>query len=164
MIIAGSGHRPDKLGGYDPKIAQRIKELAINELQKYLSPGILKKDEELIVISGMALGWDTALALAALELKIKLHCYIPFIGQESKWPSDSRILYKMILKQAALIKCCSPGEYTVAKMHVRNKEMVDSCDLLLVLFDGTSGGTSACIKYAMTCNTKIVNVWPKFNR
>ena len=55
-IVAGSGHRPSKLGGYSEQIHEKLVALAI---------GWLKKNEPSCVLSGMALGWDTALAEAA---------------------------------------------------------------------------------------------------
>lgn len=64
MIIAATGHRPDKLGGYDDDVMKRLKDLA---------RGYLEKQEVLAeVISGMAQGWDTAIALVAIELEIPL--------------------------------------------------------------------------------------------
>ena len=59
MIIAGTGHRPDKLGGYSDDVLSKLIKLARTTLFD-LKP---KK-----VISGMALGWDMALAYAALAL------------------------------------------------------------------------------------------------
>ena len=75
MIIAATGHRPDKLGGYGSIVADRLFHLAYETLEE-LAPTL--------VISGMALGWDMAVAEAAFCLDIPFHAYRPFEGQESQ--------------------------------------------------------------------------------
>lgn len=61
--MAGTGHRPDKLGGYGAGVSSRLVDLARAALLR------CRPNE---VMSGMALGWDTALALGAIELGIPL--------------------------------------------------------------------------------------------
>lgn len=55
MIVAGTGHRPNKLGGYGDDVFERLVALARTYLWHM---------EPWHVISGMALGWDQALAQA----------------------------------------------------------------------------------------------------
>lgn len=74
-IICGTGHRPDKLGGYSNEVTQKLIRVCRFGLEK-LQPSL--------VISGMALGYDQALAEAAIELKIPFHAYCPCYGQDSK--------------------------------------------------------------------------------
>jgi uncharacterized phage-like protein YoqJ len=150
MIIAGTGHRPNKLGGYSPLAVKKVTDLALSCLQEY-APSL--------VISGMALGWDSALAYAALELQIPLTCAIPFIGQEKMWPASSQKWYHETLARATTVITCSPGGYDVRKMQIRNCWMVDHCDTVLALWNGTSGGTANCIGYAKSIGRPIVNVW-----
>ena len=76
MIICLTGHRPQKLYGYD---LNDKRWLALKEKLKE----ILKERKCTEAISGMALGADTIFALAVLELKqegydIKLRCAVPF--------------------------------------------------------------------------------------
>jgi hypothetical protein len=61
LIVAGTGHRPDKLGGYSDD--------AFNLLVK-IAKHWLEMNKPTRVISGMALGWDQALATAAVEVDI----------------------------------------------------------------------------------------------
>lgn len=150
MIVSGTGHRPNKLGGYSDENLERLKNIALNYLKD-------KKVEK--VISGMALGWDTALALAALELEIPLECAVPFEGQESKWVKKSRDLYNDILSKADEVTYVCDGGYAAWKMQVRNKYMVDNSDLLLAMFNGTSGGTKNCVDYANETKTEVVNLY-----
>jgi len=153
VIVAGTGHRPDKLGGYDAHTTKRVLHLAHQTLEHY-------KPE--LVISGMALGWDMVLAQAAINLNIPFHAYVPFIGQEQVWPSATRLYYKALLNHAADIIICSPSGYTKSAMQVRNQRMVDTCDLLIALWNGSNGGTANCVGYAIFVNRPYVNVWPQF--
>lgn len=153
MIIAGTGHRPNKLGGYNKQSRQKLTSIAKTYLQNN------KVD---LVISGMALGWDTALAIASIQLNIPLSCYIPFKGQEIKWYPDSIKLYHAILNKADEVKyICEPG-FANYKMQKRNEAMVNDCDILLAMWNGTNGGTHNCIKYANKINKPIVNLYDKF--
>lgn len=151
LILAATGHRPNKLGGYSAEAAYRLEEKALS----YIIPN--KTDK---MISGMALGWDQAWARVAIKLKIPLLCAIPFVGQELQWPTAAQEEYRKILEQAAEVKLVCEGGYAPYKMQVRNQWMVDHCDLLVALWDGTSGGTANCIKYANGIGRKIENLWP----
>lgn len=150
MIIAGTGHRPNKLGGYTPDVRARCLTLATRWL------GSIRPHT---VISGMALGWDQALAQAAIDLGIPFHAYIPFQGQEAMWPKESQKYFHELLKSAAAIKYTSPGGYAGWKMQKRNIKMVDDCTHVLALWDGSSGGTANCIVYAEIKHRPIINLW-----
>lgn len=154
-ILAGTGHRPDKLGGYGADVSTRLVDLARAALMKY-------RPEE--VVSGMALGWDTALALAAIELGIPLTAAVPFEGQERKWRPEQQDLFRAILARAANVVIVSTGGYAVWKMQVRNEWMVDRASGVLALWDGSSGGTGNCIAYARTREVEIVNLWATWER
>jgi len=150
-IVAATGHRPDKLGGYSHENLIKLVKFA----KKHLD-GVDK------VISGMALGWDTAMAMAAMEQNIPFIAAIPFLGQERMWPSESKIRYQYLLKHAEdVVYVCDPG-YAPWKMQVRNKWMVDHSDLVLALWNGTEGGTANCIEYAQSQNKPINNLWSQF--
>jgi len=151
-VIAGTGHRPDKLGGYKDVIFRKTYQLAFDSLNEW-------KSNIDVVISGGALGWDTALALAAIDLDIKLICALPFKGQESRWPRASQEKYNEILnKSDEIVYVCEDG-YAPWKMQVRNEWMVNHCDIVLALWNGSPGGTGNCIKYAKKVNKPIKNVW-----
>lgn len=154
MIIAGTGHRPKKLGGYEDEIFNRLVKFCEAELRR-LSP---KK-----VISGMAIGFDQALAQAAVNLDIPYIAAVPFRGQESKWPGKAVIFYHKLLKQAERVVYVSPGGFAAYKMHLRNGWMVDNCNLLLTLWDGIpSGGTYSCTEYAQQVDRAMVNAWERW--
>lgn len=153
MILAGTGHRPDKLGGYDTASSMKVADLATRILDHY---------QPTVVISGMAQGWDMALAQAAYGRKIPFRAYIPFEGQHLVWPSATRLYYQALLEKAVVVKVCSPGGYSPKAMQVRNECMVNDCDLLIALWNGSAGGTANCLQYATFTNTPFINVWPNY--
>ena len=122
----------------------------------------LKRVKPATVISGMALGWDQALAQAALNLDIPYYAYIPFNGQESKWPVNSQDVYRFLLNKADhIVECSEPG-YAVWKMQHRNECMVKDADVVLALWNGSSGGTANCVDYAEKVKKQVVNLWPVY--
>jgi uncharacterized phage-like protein YoqJ len=153
MIIAGTGHRPDKLGGYTGETYWRLYNLAHDYLTQHTPDRI---------ITGMALGWDTVLAHVARDLTIPFIAAIPFAGQESRWPHASQVFYRELLNHAHHVKVVCEGGYAAWKMQVRNKWMVDECDKLIALWNGTPGGTANCIRYAQTLSRPLRNLWPEW--
>ncbi len=155
MILAGTGHRPDKLGGYNTHVAQRLQTLASAALTKH---------QPQLVISGMALGWDQALAEAAVAHDIPFHAYVPFEGQESMWPLQAQQRYQDLLWKADKVIIVCEGSFAAWKMQKRNEAMVDACDKVLALWNGTSGGTANCVAYAKTQNKPIFNLWHSWEK
>lgn len=139
MIIAGTGHRPSKLGGYSQRVTDEWVDLAAYILEHW-------RPEK--VISGLALGWDTYLALAAIRVGVPLIGAIPFNGQESRWPPESQAIYNHIQDHATELVVVCGGGYSPEKMQRRNAWMVDHCDFLLACWDGSTGGTGNCLAYA----------------
>ena len=154
MILAGTGHRPSKLGGYGDHVEHRLLQLARDELS------ILKPAK---IISGMALGWDQALAQAAIDLNIPFDAYVPFVGQELTWPINTRTRYNLLCRAAANVIITSAGLYAPWKMLVRNERMVDASDHVLAIWDGTSGGTAHCIRYATLKRKPVTNCWSRWS-
>lgn len=151
--ICGTGHRPNKLGGYSEQAFKRLIKLAEIWLIKY-------KPKKVVV--GMALGWDQALAKAALKLNIPLICAVPFEGFHLNWALEHQYMFKNILSQATEIHyICEPG-YEVWKLQKRNEWMVDNTDKTLSLFDGTNGGTKNCVDYAKKKNKIIINLYSSY--
>jgi uncharacterized phage-like protein YoqJ len=153
MIVAGTGHRPEKLGGYNIETQMRVLQLATNYLRG------AKPD---LVISGMAQGWDIALAQASKNLGIPYDAYVPFMGQETVWPQAARLYYHELLKHAREVFIVSPGGFTNAAMTKRNQAMVRNCDKLIALWDGSPGGTGNCIAYATFMGKRYYNLWSQY--
>lgn len=154
MIVAGTGHRPQKLGGFGIEARKHRIRVATRALEE-LRPSLL--------ISGMALGWDQALVIAALKLEIPYHAYIPGTWQANNWPESSRAAWARLCECATKVVDASyGGPYNIEAMQVRNMLMVDNCDHLAALWDGSSGGTANCLKYARSVNRPITNFWEDY--
>lgn len=168
MKICVTGHRPNGLPiayGYnmDNSAWQTLKEylkLTITKCYEYAA-----ENEELTLISGMALGVDTIYWQAAKELReenrsIKIEAAIPFEGQEKRWNAHSQQEYKNMLEQSDIVTIVSPGGYAAYKMESRNRYMVNNADIVIAVFNGKAGGTAKCIDYAEKQNKTIININP----
>lgn len=153
MIIAGTGHRPNKTGGYLKPAFEALVAVARPWLEEH---------RPATVISGMALGWDQALAVAAIRCKIPLHAYVPCVGHPDRWPTASQEFYAKIIKRCEFVRIVHPDTYTPICMQWRNEAMVDAADTVLALWNGTPGGTANCIRYAEEKKKPIVNLWNQF--
>lgn len=51
--------------------------------------------------------------------------------------------------------------YTRTCMQMRNQWMVDHCDALVAIWDGSSGGTENCVNYAKDQGVPMVRIDPK---
>jgi uncharacterized phage-like protein YoqJ len=158
VIIAGTGHRQVSLGiGYSDKAFLRLAAFAGTVLRR------LRPDE---VISGMALGWDQALAQAATEIGIPFKAYVPFMGQESLWPKASQNRYNSILSKAKsmVVRVNSSSLSIAGRMQARNEMMVNDADYVLALWNGSAGGTKNTVDYAASRDKKVINVWPEWEQ
>jgi uncharacterized phage-like protein YoqJ len=153
IIVAFTGHRPPKLGGwYVP-----------NPVHTWLSgkiEGLLLELKPSAAISGMALGADQWAAEIVLRMGIPLIAAVPFKGQESVWPVDSQRKYLGLLKQASEVVVLHKGGYDPKKMLKRNEWMVDSCTDLVAVWDGSTGGTGHCVNYAESVGRRIHRIDP----
>lgn len=154
MIVAFTGHRPDKLGGYN--VPNPTYTHVCQQIEKALKE--LKPDK---VISGMALGVDQWAAYISYKLGIPFVAAIPFEGQESAWPQQSQKTYRSLVKLASEQVIVSPGKYSGEKMQIRNEWMVNQCDKLIGVYNGdAAGGTANCIKYAISMGKDIYYIDP----
>ena len=156
MTVAFTGNRPNKLGNeydMDGPISTYISE----EIDK-----VLVRLRPKSAVDGLALGVDTIAAICCLYRKIPVTAAIPFKGQELAWPEPSQVIYNKILSHKLVTKryICEPG-YAAWKMQRRNEWMVDNCNMLIAVWDGTSGGTENCIKYAKKKGRDIIYIDPK---
>lgn len=153
MIAAFTGHRPDKLGGY--KLPNPTYLYVCQELDK-----ALRQLDPKQVITGMALGVDQWAAHIAYKLGIPFIAAVPFEGQEKAWPAPSQKAFHHLLKLACEKVIVSPGGYSSAKMQIRNEWMVDHCDILIAVWDGSKGGTGNCVQYAQSIGKQIYRIDP----
>lgn len=154
MRLACTGHRPQKCGGFN--IPNPIYDYVTGKMRETIKK--LDPDE---AISGMALGSDQWFAQICVELKIPFTAAVPFAGQEMMWPRVSQNAYYTLLNQASKIETICEGKYAPYKMQIRNQWMVDRCDALLAVWDGSpDGGTANCVTYATKLGKTVYRIDP----
>lgn len=169
--IAITGHRPSgfefnsKLPGttYKNVFTSAWSKNFIEKMTEYI---LLKaaKQGKVRCITGMALGVDQLFAKAAMQAKAKgadviIHAAIPCYYQESKWSLEAKEAYKEILQACDERYIVHRGSYNSSCMQKRNMYMVDMCDELIAIWDGSAGGTGNCVKYAKDKGCKV-NIMP----
>jgi len=178
MNISFTGHRPNKLGGYDwnSKLNQEL----IKKLEQVILDQLNSDLVEVNFIFGGALGIDQ-MAFDICErniskfpnCKIRLILALPFEKQDSNWIGKTdkeryahqksiadKIVYVDAIPKYSF-KGIPLGEYHPAKMQLRNQWMVDNSDRVIAVFDGSKGGTANCINYAKKKKKFIVILHPK---
>jgi len=150
-----TGHRPDKLNGYDPKNNKNLLWALREEVVGYIEDFKVNT-----FISGMALGIDMWSARIVLKLKeiyphINLVCAVPCLNHTSKWPEQSRKEWQYIVDRCDKFIVITEELYHPYLMQVRNEWMVNNSDYVLAVHDGSEGGTGNCVDYA---NKKKKNV------
>jgi uncharacterized phage-like protein YoqJ len=160
MILMGTGHRAHSLGTSFPPMQLKLVEFATTVLTE------MKPDR---VVSGMATGWDQALARASRRVGIPYEAVIPFHGQEDRWHSTDRAAYRDLLSDADGIQVVveDPTDFRQALMD-RNEAMVDQSDGVLGVWDGRKyGGTFKCLCYAHDRGLRVYQLyqsWQSFVR
>jgi uncharacterized phage-like protein YoqJ len=160
MVVMVTGHRPDKLGGYNFHNPLRtwIRERLREELRWY---------KPSLAVSGMALGVDQDFAHVCIEEGIPFLAAIPFPRHGSTWPQESVKTYEDLLAKAAEVYYVHEemGDTPVPRMmQDRNVWMVNRIGddgLVFAVWNGDrKGGTANCVKYAEHVKRKIVRINP----
>src|SRR4051812_20202998 len=96
LVVAGTGHRPqglnpfdhtDRKFGFGEEAHNALLDVARESLAQLKADN---PDKEITLISGAALGWDQALAEAALEAEMHVIAAVPHEGQEKTWGLNSQ--------------------------------------------------------------------------
>ena len=161
-VLCFTGHRPNKLFGYDLYAKGNI--AICKKLYELCERAIVNAGVDTF-ITGMALGIDQWAALVILKLKkkypnIKLVAAVPCRSQSSVWSEAQQQTYQYILEKCDKVAVLSE-RYTPSCMQERNKWMVDHSDFVLAVWDGTKGGTRNCIAYAKMKGKTIVAFHPE---
>lgn len=150
-VMSVSGHRPDRLGGYNQETYSAVNDFALYHLRSI-------RPSRLIV--GMAQGFDMSCAQACLSLGIKYIAAVPFRGWNESWTVDTTKIYRDLLRGAEKVVYVSQPPYTASKMHARNRWMIDRSEAVLCLWDGKPyGGTYATKVYAEKQNKTVIDLW-----
>lgn len=152
LKIAVTGHRPDKLGGFNNVEGFKAIRRNMKEILGSYDP------KDITAISGGALGIDQFWIEVALHLSIPVIAALPFKGYDAKWPIASRRIYTNLLASCKEVKYICDAGYEPSKLQRRNEWMVNNCDLLVAYWNGTPGGTANCVRYAESITKEILKV------
>lgn len=108
--------------------------------------------------------WSARIIIALKESiypHIKLISAIPCAKQYEVW-KDQRCIdeWHFIVENADVVHYVSEEPYTPWCLQKRNEWMVDNSDYIISVWDGTTGGTYNCIKYARKYDKNILNIDP----
>ena len=115
MLVGVTGHRPERLGTNWFIVEKWIAE----KLEEYKARG-----EKVSLISGMARGVDQIAAVTAIDAGVGVRCYYPF-------PHRFSNLEDYVMTHAEAIRY-EANEYRPDTYFIRDRRIVDDCDLLLV--------------------------------
>lgn len=170
--IALTGHRPNKLDGYD--INQESYHNLQADLEQYIRY-MLTKYDKVVGHSGLALGGDTVWAQAIVNMKEKYPERVRFFGeipnryQSILWQQDDQDRYWELRNKAdhnfvydVDFKPYDNKHRAAQTMFKRNRGMVNHADIVLALIwpDEKAGGTYGTIKFAKQKDKEIVYIDP----
>lgn len=149
IIHSFTGHRPPTIWEeypYSEENRLKLLEFAIK---------VLRENNVEKAISGMALGFDTAIASACVILDIPFIAAVPFKNHGNNWPKESRDRQALLLSSAEKVEICK------GYIH-RDHWMVDHSDKLIALDKGLpESGTGQTVEYARVKigAENIIHVW-----
>lgn len=143
LALGVTGHRLHLLPGYAGETSRHLRatliELAMAKLEEWHPD---------VVLTGMATGWDMAMASAAMLCNVPYRAYVPFLGQERLWSNTDKGQYRDLLDEAEDVRVFSPVQ-TNSAYHDRDRALVDDSDRLLALWLGDPDtGTGQTLTYA----------------
>lgn len=150
--VALTGHKPQRLNlpmsEKDPKWDK------IKYWIESMYTELYKLDQDIDIYCGMSKGCDIKFGITLMSKPgVKLHCVLPC----KEYNSESE--YYSILKERADEWIILSEEFYKGCDNVRDKYMVDHCDILLAIWDrNKSGGVWNTIKMAKKSNRKIIYI------
>ncbi|AXG66903.1 GTP-binding domain [Dickeya phage vB_DsoM_JA29] len=114
---------------------------------------------------GCALGFDQAIATAAIEQGHKVISMVPFLGFNKNWPVESVFELDGILNRSSEVRVCISKDVMETidnvsfALNFRNQKIVDESDTLFALACGAPSGTQNCVDYALSRNKSVVYLW-----
>ena len=155
MVLAFAGHRPEKLPwGEDESDPRCI------ALKQQLARAVRAAAGEGYdtFLCGMARGCDFYFAEAVLEQGLRLEGYLPCPSQADRWSIEDRARQTALLLRCGAVHMVEPV-YSKGCMLRRNRRMVEDCDALLTVYDGSPGGTGAAVEYARRMGKSVMGLW-----
>jgi len=154
-VLAGTGHR--KIGKNEQTIT--ADGVIYNGIRSYLIDLLIALSPR-EVISGMAIGYDLALADAACQARIPFVAAIPYRGHGEMFGKANRSKHDTLVGFASRVVHTSEDYRNAGVYVVRDRWMVDNSEFLFAFYDGRGvGGTKLTMDYAESKGKVVVNLW-----
>lgn len=154
LILAGTGHRPNRLDGYNDTTRNKLLELT-HEVVNRLLPKY--------GYCGGALGWDQAWGLALLGSCIPYCMALPCPSMGSKWFQRDRDILDQLIANADRVHYLS-DHYHKGAYIMRDKYMVANAEGVVALLDPTAigSGTYQTCQYAERLHLPVLQLWDRY--
>jgi uncharacterized phage-like protein YoqJ len=147
MIIAGSGHRPEKCAS-EHLVRERVS-LALRQMNASH------------FICGMAAGFDLWAGSTALRMGIPVTAAKPW-NTHGPRVQDKQLYLEVLESAVDVVNVVEADEYPGPWAYQRRNEwMVDHAEAVLAYWDGTRGGTFNCLTYAKKIGRPVNNIHAK---
>ena len=157
LVLAGTGHRPHNLGGYNEGTYKKLGTLASL---------VIVQLEPVYAYCGGALGWDMYWGHALLSIGVPYTLALPFPDMGSNWcdPKDRDNLEA--LKEGAQDVWYASSSYSKGAYIQRDRHMVDNSEGLVSLLKPglEDSGTYTTCQYAIDHNKPVLQLWEPFTR
>lgn len=158
MIIGFTGHRPDKLYGYD--LFDKKYGILYNTLLDLLKTNFNKIDK---VIVGGALGFDQLACevvhdnFPTIEIILAIPC--PNFG--SNWSQEHKVILNDQRKYCNEIMISTNNDQYIHNLHLRNDYIINNSDIIISCWNGEGkGGTVSAIRKALNRGLSVYNIQP----
>lgn len=162
MVVSFTGHRPDKISGWNKapeRVEQQLRQALAEEVER------LARGGGVTFMSGMAPGIDLWAADEVLRLRAegvvdgstRLVLAIPYPNFERSFEQCFRALYESIVARADEVVYVSQG-YHHGCYARRNDFLADGADLVVAYYEGTEGGTRYTIRRAQKGGKEVLNL------
>lgn len=116
------------------------------------------------VVTALAAGADQLVAREVLRDGGSLHAIVPSVGYQETLSGEDLSSYEYLLAQADEITRLDYLEPSEHAYWAAGKVVVDSCDLLVAIWDGRParglGGTADVVAYATSSGKDVRVIWP----
>lgn len=135
-LVLVTGHRPDRLGGYEPS----AQSAAVRERIQEALGAMVDVDGPLTVVSGLRLGAEQLGADAALACGLPLAVVLPFPDPDAPWPAASRAWFRSVLAAADVtitLEAREPATKQLAGAAIGRRDawLARNVDAALVVWD-----------------------------
>jgi uncharacterized phage-like protein YoqJ len=161
-VLAGLAVRPEHLTYHHAAIYYADHAEWYEHLHKLLTKlalSVMERYQLRQVLTTLTLGWDTALAEAALELHVPFTATLPFANFYAHWDTVHKQRFLRLRNKADEVVMVSQGKYAPWKLSKANQYKIEQSDLLLVLWDGLEPHTKRDLRLAERQGKEMVHLW-----